>query len=481
MMKKAVKLIFHIIHYALKMLFDLVTKIRKSITKRMRFSITFKTTVTYTILFSIVLILISGVILGEFYYFIINNSQKEIYKEKKLIENVVGNSNINKVLIDNLTKDDNLHLVIFNDDKKILYSKDEQQYKPDANSNIDVFYHQNDGANRDTLVLISKINISNEGCYLKISKDMDDETQTFIIAAIILFATNLISIIIIIVVGWKNSKKVLSPIDVMTKTVKNININDLNIRLDIGESKDELKELAETFNEMIDRIEAAYTEQNRFVSDASHELRTPISVIQGYADLLDRWGKEDKKVLQESIDAIKSEAHSMKDLIEKLLFLARGDKNTQKLNKRNFFMDELIKEIIKETKLINQEHEILNESNIRVEMYGDRSMIKEAIRIFIDNSLKYTPREGIVKINTYSGNNEIKVFIEDSGIGIGKDDIAHIFDRFYRVDKSRTKNSGGTGLGLSIAKWIIGKHKGTITVESKLNEGTKIFIALPLN
>jgi two-component system, OmpR family, sensor histidine kinase ArlS len=231
---------------------------------------------------------------------------------------------------------------------------------------------------------------------------------------------------------------------------------------------------------MLDRIQNSYDIQNRFVSDASHELRTPIAVIQGYANLLDRWGKEDKEVLEESITAIKSEAESMKILIEKLLFLARSDKNTQKVEMSEFEIDILIDEILKETKMIDTRHEIINEKNEVIKIIADKNLLKEALRIFMDNSIKYTPQGGSIKLNSYIKDRNLIIEIADTGIGISKEDLSHIFDRFYRADKSRGKESGGTGLGLSIAKWIILKHKGSIEVQSRLGFGTKINISLPI-
>lgn len=297
----------------------------------------------------------------------------------------------------------------------------------------------------------------------------------------ILIVSDILFIFMMIGMGSRISKRMLLPVKKMTETVKQISIQDLNTRLDVRGSKDELKDLAKTFNDMLDRLQKSVESQNQFVSDASHELRTPISVIQGYANLLDRWGKEDKAVLEESIDAIKSEAENMKNLVEKLLFLARSDKHTQKVEFLDFSMNDLINEIIKETKLIDSKHEILCEYNDTLIFNGDRNLLKEAIRIFVDNSIKYTPDGGTIKINSLIKNNQLIIEAGDNGIGISKEDLPHIFDRFYRADKSRTKQTGGTGLGLSIAKWIILRHKGTIEVKSRLNFGTKISIILPLN
>lgn len=317
--------------------------------------------------------------------------------------------------------------------------------------------------------------------FIEFTKNTVEVSNYIAIIASALLLSDIILILIILPIGSRVSKRLLLPVRKMTETVKNISARDMDTRLDVRGSKDELKDLSKTFNDMLDRLQRSYELQNQFVSDASHELRTPIAVIQGYANLLGRWGKEDKAVLEESITAIKSESESMKRLVEQLLFLARSDKHTQKIEMADFKINELIDEVVKETKIIDSKHKILNQYNENITINGDRSLLKEALRIFIDNSIKYTEESGVIKINSHVKNKNLILEIEDTGSGISKEDLPHIFDRFYRSDKSRTKETGGTGLGLSIAKWIVLQHKGTIEVQSKLGWGTKISILLQLN
>ena len=288
--------------------------------------------------------------------------------------------------------------------------------------------------------------------------------------------------------SYKISKHSLKPVDDMIKEVKEISINDLNKRLDVSGVNNEFKDLAKTFNEMVSEIQVSMEKQNRFISDASHELRTPISVIQGYANLLSRWGKEDEEVLIESIEAIKDESNNMKKLIESLLFLARGEKNNNVIIKEDFNLKNLIDEIVKESIMIDDKHNIFTKNNEYVIINADKNLIKEAIRVFIDNSIKYTQEGGNIKINSFKSNKKVFISIEDNGIGIPKDDLERIFDRFYRVDKSRNKEINGFGLGLSIAKYIIDTHNGNIKIYSKSKEdyleedvetGTIVFIELP--
>jgi signal transduction histidine kinase len=261
--------------------------------------------------------------------------------------------------------------------------------------------------------------------------------------------------------------------------ISSIDANKLDKRITVDSSQNELKELASAINGMLHRINSSYQAQVRFVSDASHELRTPISVIQGYVNLLDRWGKDDPAVMQESIDAIKAEAENMKDLIEQLLFLARSDNDTINLQMDDFDCCDVVDEVVKETQMIDKSHSLEMDLNRPAYIHADRQLIKQAIRIFVDNSIKYTPNGNTIILRVEKKDNMVHIVVQDSGIGIHPKDLPHIFDRFYRSDESRARKTGGTGLGLSIAKWIIEKHDGYIEVLSRVNIGTRFTIVLP--
>ncbi len=257
-----------------------------------------------------------------------------------------------------------------------------------------------------------------------------------------------------------------------------INATRLDTRIAVGDTQNELKMLASAINGMLDRINESYRSQVRFVSDASHELRTPISVIQGYANLLDRWGKNDEKTLQESIDAIKEETANMKSLVEKLLFLARGDNNTMELQIEKFDLYDLAQEVFKETQMIDSGHEYRSDIS-HVFLNADLSLIKQAMRILIDNAMKYTPVGKQITISVFRENNFARLTVQDEGIGIPAEAVSQIFERFYRADESRARTTGGNGLGLSIAKWITERHGGHLEVLSREDFGTRISILLP--
>ena len=440
----------------------------KRIKKLFRFSITFKITVVYSFIFFLLLSFITASILGITGYFLYNEVQLTMQKNINVIsEGSEGRSGDLEEWLTKIAKDEELIINIYDGKNKLVFTT------------TDGFRLNNYQGIIKPLEKRITIAVENQIINLRIYHTLSQELQYMKILFFALLVINLVVVLIVLIYGGKATKRMLSPIEKMTETVQHISISDLNTRLDVSGSQDELKELAETFNDMLDRIEASYQKQNQFVSDASHELRTPISVLQGYANMLDRWGKGDKEVLDESILAIKSESENMKSLIEKLLFLARADKSLQKLEREDFSMEELIIEIIKEANIIDSKHQFTIDINDSSVFYGDRNLIKQLIRILVDNSIKFTPEGGIININHKRTKNLLILEIEDTGIGIAAEDIPHIFERFYRADKSRTKNQGGQGLGLSIARWIIDSHHGKIEVKSKQGKGTKFIIYLP--
>lgn len=295
-----------------------------------------------------------------------------------------------------------------------------------------------------------------------------------------LLVAGLLGFIISILSGFIIGHKTLEPLRAIITVVNDIKINNIGDRVPLPRSKDELYQLADTFNRMLERIQTGLEQQKRFAADASHELRTPITVIGGYADMLDRWGKNDPVTLNEGISAIKSETQNMHNLIEKLLYLARMDSGAIHLQRDEFDTKPLLEELAKETKLIAPEHTIILGDNPAALILADAQSIKQMLRIFLENALKYTPCKGTITISAVKELNWLRIHIKDTGIGIAPQDQNKIFDRFYRVDKSRSKDTGGAGLGLAIAQWITRMHSGRIELESELNVGTTIIVSLPL-
>ena len=269
-------------------------------------------------------------------------------------------------------------------------------------------------------------------------------------------------------------------LEALAGELEKINAKHLDSRIDLPATQKELRALAQAINAMLDRINKAYSAQMRFVSDASHELRTPIAVIQGYAALLDRWGKDDPEALQESIHAIRSEAKAMEELVEQLLFLARGDNDTQPVKPVAFDLTVLAGEVLREEEMIHQDRVFLPRlGEAPIPVRADQGLIKQVMRILMDNSVKYSPPDGRVYLRVTAQEGYARVTVQDEGMGIAPQGIPHIFDRFYRTDQSRDRRTGGTGLGLSIAKWIVDRHGGWFEVVSREGVGTRISFLLP--
>lgn len=283
---------------------------------------------------------------------------------------------------------------------------------------------------------------------------------------------DLLGIFCAFLAGRYVSRRVLKPVEQIRTTAERISIEDLSQRIDLDGPDDEMRELSQTFNSMIDRLEVAFQKQNQFVSDASHELRTPISVIQGYANLINRWGKSNPEVLQESIDSIISETEHMKELIQNLLFLAKSDQNRMNTKKEPMFLNDVAKETAREMELLDSKRQITYEEDGLVEVYADSDLLKQMLWIYAENALKYTAEDGTIEIRVWKDRKYGYVSVKDNGIGIAKEEQDKIFDRFYRADKSRNKEISGTGLGLAIALWIARSHDAQIQVESSLGEGS---------
>lgn len=263
------------------------------------------------------------------------------------------------------------------------------------------------------------------------------------------------------------------------ETLNAITENKLDTRIVIADEREELRGLATAINEMLDRLDAAYQSQLRFVSDASHELRTPIAVVQGYANMLSRWGKDDEKTLLESIEAIKSEAASMQDLVEQLLFLARSDNNSIVLSAAELDLSALAQEVLSETMMIDKGHVYSSSLTPGLMVCGDAQLLKQALRIFVDNAIKYTPPGEHIVFSSGQEGNLVKLSVTDNGIGIPEEDLPFVFERFFRSDQSRARKTGGTGLGLSIAKWIVDRHGGHVELLSRSELGTRVTLVLP--
>ncbi len=303
--------------------------------------------------------------------------------------------------------------------------------------------------------------------------------EFWIILMGMLLGCDLIRVLIFMKRREKLNKSVLSPIHDITEMATTLSANNLSNRINIAGTKNELKDLAVVINSMLDRIERSYNSQKQFVSDASHELRTPIAVLQGYVGMLQRWGKSDPDVLDEGISAIAQETESMKELVESLLFLARHDKKTLMMEMEPFDALDVLEELHREAAMVTPQDTFILETGEPCPMEGDRSMVKQVMRILCDNAVKYTPDGGIITLGLKREPGWVTLSVQDNGPGIPADELPKIFDRFYRADEARRSETGGHGLGLSIARIIVMAHGGKMRVRSKVNAGSIFYVVLP--
>ena len=267
----------------------------------------------------------------------------------------------------------------------------------------------------------------------------------------------------------------------LEQAIEEANINAPKIQT----GDQDLASIEIALNKLLRRMQEAKLQQMRFVNDASHELRTPIAVIRGYTDMLDRWGKTDEAVLDESIAALKSESEHMHDLVEQLLFLARGDAGRNTLSKTQFNLARITSEVCEESEMIDSSHRYtlkFNQSALtdnRYQVLADAAMIKQSIRIIVQNAARYSAAQTTISFNVSCDENTVQVSVEDEGIGMSEAAATHIFERFWRADNARIESNEGSGLGLSIAKWIVDNHDGSIEVLSREGVGTRFTIVLP--
>lgn len=322
--------------------------------------------------------------------------------------------------------------------------------------------------------------------------------QTVLVFSVPLIVIQFISLIGIACTSTRKARKLLEPLNQMAATTQYLTqsrfdeskfqdlenaiarISPTGPEATLSTGDRDLQGLEGAVNNLLTRMRDAYRQQARFVSDASHELRTPIAVIQGYANMLDRWGKEDETILEESIAAIKGEADQMKMLVEQLLFLARGDSGKTKPNFVPFSLNDMMREVYEESCMIDEKHKWEFCENGEVFAHGDTGLLKQTARILVDNAAKYSPEQECItlRIGQNSGG-EAWFSVQDNGIGIPAEDMPHVFERFFRADPARTRQTGGTGLGLSIAKWIIDRHGGHFELLSREDLGTRITVCLP--
>ena len=283
-------------------------------------------------------------------------------------------------------------------------------------------------------------------------------------------------------IGYWLSRRALAPVDALTRTARNISGTNLGNRLERLNTGDELQRLSDTLNEMLARIETSFLRVSQFTADASHELRTPISLIRTEAEIALRKSR-DQTEYQESLRHILQEAERTSSLVEKLLSLARADAGRESLDFRRLDLGDTVRRTALDWRQAMATHQLQFTENVTdrdLFIVADKTAVPRLLNILLDNAVKYTPSSGSVELALEAKDGRAVITVRDSGIGISDEDRIRIFERFYRADKARSRELGGAGLGLAIAQWIVEQHQGSITVQSSPGKGSAFFVELPL-
>jgi heavy metal sensor kinase len=327
-------------------------------------------------------------------------------------------------------------------------------------------------------------------------EDVEDALNTLLI---ILIITVPLVLLIASLGGQFLANKALKPVDQITQTARMITSQNLNQRIKPLKVKDEISRLIETFNEMISRLDRSFRQVKQFSTDASHELKTPLTILKGEVEVAlrkERGHQEYEQILKSNLEEI----NRMSQIVEDLLLLSKADSGEIRLSKEDMNLTEILNEVVAQVNILAQSKNLRIETSNHheeIHIFGDPLRIRELFLNLIENGIKYTEEGGSIHIHltkdvflqkgaTAGGPKGeqakcARIIVSDTGMGISKEDQERIFDRFFRVDKARSREQGGSGLGLSICKWIVEAHSGEIKVESELGKGSSFIVTLPID
>jgi heavy metal sensor kinase len=327
-----------------------------------------------------------------------------------------------------------------------------------------------------------QVNVGGRSYLIQSAYEMDDFYGALEDFALLLFISIPLLLIGAAAGGYWISTRALAPVDQITQTARTISAQNLSSRLVVPNTGDELQRLSETLNGMLGRLEAAFKKITQFTADASHELRTPVAVMRTRAELSLRKARSPEEY-REVIAEVLAELEKTSALIEQLMFLARADSGSETLHFSPTNVAEVLREACHQGSALAEAKQVgfaehINGDSVWVQ--GDASSLRRLFLILIDNAVKYTAPSGRVEVSLQRNNGFAVAEVRDTGIGIAEADLPSVFERFYRADKARSRESGGVGLGLSIGRWITEVHAGTIEVQSAPGRGSVFQVRLPI-
>jgi heavy metal sensor kinase len=330
--------------------------------------------------------------------------------------------------------------------------------------------------------ITQRVEVNGVVCVAQTGAVINDVVKTLALFRTYLLMFAPLVLLVAAAVGYWLSQRALAPVDAIVQTARSVSGANLHSRLAKLNTGDELQRLSDTLNEMLDRIEQAFQRVSQFTADASHELRTPVALVRTEAELALRKSRSEAEY-RDSLQHILLEAERTTALIEELLALARADSGRETLDMRPLDLRETLRGLAANWQQVAtirslQFQETLAKSESFV--LGDETSLRRVVNIILDNAFKYTPPPGTIQLSLTQEEKQAVITVCDSGVGIAAQEQSKIFERFYRVDKARSRDLGGAGLGLSIAQWIVQQHRGSIEVESTPGQGSVFRVKLPL-
>ena len=430
-----------------------------------------------TLLYSVIMVVIFSITMGILFYF---SSNEILTSTRSMLEERVSSSfdsveyRNDRLEYDNdlLEIQDGVYLSVYDRDGQMLYGK--IPYDFDASLPVEegnVRRIDTDGV--DFFVLDMSFPVENCGTLqmrgIASITDAESSFRFIMQLALILFP---LLIVFSAIAGYLMSRRALSPVEKITQTVRNIQQeNDLSRRVQLKQGSAEIYTLAETFDSMLDTIEAGLKRERQFSSDVSHELRTPLSVLQMQCDaMLERDDLDDQTRTQ--IEVLQRKIKNLSSMTSQLLLLSRADRGQEKLQKEDLDLSELAEMLTEEYEEIAAERQLTVHADIQpdIHLHADQTLMIRLFANLLQNAVTYNRERGTITL-TLKQADDIILTVQDTGIGISEEHLPHIWERFYQADPSRS-DTESSGLGLSMVKWIVEAHQGTITVSSKVNEGT---------
>ena len=341
--------------------------------------------------------------------------------------------------------------------------------------------------NGQTIFQTSKPIISNKSRvligYLAITNRLDNLKQLKEELNQLSLSILFVSAIIAIVLGYLLSNQMTKPIKKIQEIISSISEENISTkRIKVSEKNDEFAIVSEHFNELLDKISFYIEQQKHFVEDVSHELRTPVAIVEGHLKLLNRWGKDNPEVLEESLQASLVELQRMKTLVQEMLDLSRAPQVKEQYKDATTNVTEVAKQVVHNFRVLYPEFTFTFDDDLKRDLWIPIYLnhLEQVVIILMDNAVKYSLDRKEIILSLSKGEEHVEIAVQDFGMGMTEEDRRKVFSRFYRVDKARSRERGGNGLGLSIAKELIESYDGEISVTTLLNHGSIFKITLPL-